>query len=63
MANEQFVVFILPFFIVNCLTLRKRQRIGLVGVFSLGLITMGISLGRFIVYNMDYDLADADGSE
>ncbi|EOA83731.1 hypothetical protein ACJQWK_00752 [Exserohilum turcicum] len=56
------LLFILPFFIVNCLTLRKRQRIGLVGVFSLGLITMGISLGRFIVYNMDYDLADADGN-
>ena len=45
------------------MTLRKRQSNGLVAVFSLGLITMGISLGRFIVYNMDYDLADADGSE
>ena len=57
------VVFGLPFFIVNCLKLRKRQKIGLVGVFSLGVITMAISLARFIVYNMDYDVADADGSK
>jgi hypothetical protein len=45
------------------LKLRKRQKIGLVGIFSLGAITMAISLARFIVYNMDYDVSDADGSK
>ncbi|KAI4682757.1 uncharacterized protein J4E84_007221 [Alternaria hordeiaustralica] len=39
-----------------------RQKVGLVGIFSLGAITMAISLARFIVYNMDYDIADADGN-
>jgi hypothetical protein len=56
-------VFVLPFFIFNCLKLRRRQKIGLVGIFSLGAITMAISLARFIVYNMDYDVSDADGSK
>ncbi|CAN9107557.1 unnamed protein product [Alternaria sp. RS040] len=56
------LLFGLPFFIFNCLKLRKRQKIGLVGIFSLGAITMAISLARFIVYNMDYDVSDADGN-
>ncbi|RMZ73430.1 hypothetical protein GMOD_00007938 [Pyrenophora seminiperda CCB06] len=56
------MLFIIPFFIINCLKLRRRQKIGLVGVFSLGIITMAISLARFIVYNMDYDISDADGN-
>ncbi|EMD85332.1 hypothetical protein COCC4DRAFT_65715 [Bipolaris maydis ATCC 48331] len=60
--STDLLLFILPFFIVNCLKLRKRQRIGLVGVFSLGAITMAISLARFIVYNMDYNVSDADGN-
>jgi hypothetical protein len=34
----------------------------LVGIFSLGAITMAISLARFIVYSLDYDVSDADGS-
>ncbi|KAI4906997.1 hypothetical protein J4E90_009891 [Alternaria incomplexa] len=56
------LLFGLPFFIFNCLKLRRRQKVGLVGIFSLGAITMAISLARFIVYNMDYDIADADGT-
>ncbi|KAF1830240.1 hypothetical protein BDW02DRAFT_650792 [Decorospora gaudefroyi] len=56
------LLFCLPFFIINCLKLRRRQKIGLVGVFSLGAITMAISLARFIVYSMDYSIADADGN-
>jgi hypothetical protein len=55
-------VFALPFFIFNCLKLRRRQKIGLVGIFSLGAITIAISLARFIVYSMDYSIDDADGS-
>ncbi|USP74694.1 hypothetical protein yc1106_01968 [Curvularia clavata] len=55
------LLFILPFFVVNCLKLRKRQKLGLVGIFSLGAITMAISLARFIVYAQDYDVSDADG--
>ncbi|CAE7175526.1 hypothetical protein PTNB73_02838 [Pyrenophora teres f. teres] len=56
------MLFIIPFFIIGCMKLRKRQKIGLVGVFSLGVLTMAISLARFIVYNMDYDLSDAYGN-
>jgi hypothetical protein len=58
------LVFALPFFIINCLKLRRTQKIGLVGVFSLGLITMAISLSRFIAYTAsNYDIDDASGSE
>jgi hypothetical protein len=57
-------VFCLPFFIINCLKLRRRQKLGLVGVFSLGLITMIISLARFIAYTVtDYGIDDASGSK
>lgn len=60
---DQDPVFILPFFIITRLKLRKRQKIALCGVFSLGLITMAISLGRFIVYTAtDYNVDDATGS-
>lgn len=57
-------VFVIPFFIVKSLKLRQRQTIGLIGVFSLGLITMAMSLARFAVYSasVDYDLSDADGA-
>jgi hypothetical protein len=58
------LVFALPFFIINCLKLRRRQKIGLVGVFSLGLITIVISLSRFIVYTAtNYTVDDASGSK
>jgi hypothetical protein len=58
-------VFVLPFFILNCLKLRKRQKVALCGVFSLGIITLIISLARFIVYtdSSDYSLDDASGSK
>lgn len=58
------LVFCLPFSILNCLKLRRRQKIGLVGVFSLGMITMIISLSRFIAYTVtDYNIDDASGSK
>ncbi|KAJ4311076.1 hypothetical protein N0V94_008128 [Neodidymelliopsis sp. IMI 364377] len=58
-----YVIFILPFFIIGCLKLRKRQKIALCGVFSLGLITIIISLARFIVYTVtDYNVDDASGN-
>jgi len=56
-------VFILPVFILNCLKLRKRQKIALCGVFSLGLITIIISLARFVVYTASsYNVDDASGN-
>jgi hypothetical protein len=59
-----YTVFILPFFIITCLKLRKRQKVALCGVFSLGLITIAISLARFLVYTVsDYGLDDAAGSK
>ena len=57
------LVFGLPFSIINCLKLRRRQKIGLVGVFSLGAITIIISLARFIAYSVNYDVDDASGSK
>jgi hypothetical protein len=58
------IVFILPFFIINCLKLRKRQKVALCGIFSLGLITIVISVARFLVYTVsDYTVDDASGSK
>ncbi|EXK24948.1 hypothetical protein FOMG_18354 [Fusarium oxysporum f. sp. melonis 26406] len=56
-------LFCLPFFVLNSLKLRRRQRIGLAGIFSLGLITMLISTARFVAYIVtDYELDDPSGN-
>lgn len=49
---------------LNFLTLTKRQKIALCGVFSLGLFTIIISLARFLMYTLSeyYSLDDASGS-
>ncbi|KAH4101213.1 hypothetical protein HBI25_157810 [Parastagonospora nodorum] len=52
------LVFILPFFIISCLQLRKRQKFALCGIFSLGLITIVLSLTRFIVFQVSTELVD-----
>jgi hypothetical protein len=41
-------VFVIPFFILKNLKLRMRQKVALCGVFSLGLVTILVSLVRFI---------------
>jgi hypothetical protein len=57
------LVFIYPFFLLKHLNLRKEQKIGLIGVFSLGTITLIVSLSRFIAYNAtDFELEDESGS-
>lgn len=57
------IVFCFPFFIFQHLTLRKEQIFGLVGVFSLGAITLIVSIARFVAYNVtDFGLDDAVGS-
>lgn len=62
--SDEASVFILPFFIIGRLKLRRRQKIALCGVFSLGLITIATSLARFIVYTVtDYNVDDASGSK
>jgi hypothetical protein len=49
---------------MSSLKLRKRQKIALCGVFSLGMITIIISASRFIVYTVtDYNVDDATGSK
>lgn len=49
---------------LSSLKLRRRQKIALCGVFSLGMITIIISASRFIVYTVtDYNVDDATGSE
>ncbi|RGP81403.1 hypothetical protein FLONG3_547 [Fusarium longipes] len=56
-------LFCLPFFVISSLKLHRRQRIGLIGVFSLGLITILISTARFMAYIItDYQLDDASGN-
>ena len=43
--------------------LRKEQKLALVGVFSLGAITLAVNLTRFIISNLaDYSLDDASGN-
>jgi asparagine N-glycosylation enzyme membrane subunit Stt3 len=55
-------VFVLPFGLLR--DLKKRQQIGLVGIFALGLITITISLVRFLVYIVSaYSVDDASGSK
>lgn len=57
-------VFAFPFFLIGTLNLRRRQLVGLVGVFSIGLITMIISLARFVTYTVtDFNVDDASGSK
>jgi hypothetical protein len=57
------LVFVYPFFLLKHLRLRKEQKIGLIGVFSLGTITLMVSLSRFIAYNVtDFELEDESGS-
>ncbi|KAH7207342.1 hypothetical protein DER44DRAFT_810911 [Fusarium oxysporum] len=59
----QTIVFCFPFFILKHLTLRTEQKLGLVGVFSLGAITMSVSLARFIISNVaDYQLDEPSGN-
>lgn len=61
--STDLLLFILPFFVISYLKLRKQQKIALCGVFSLGLITIAISLARFIVYTVtDYSVDDASGN-
>ncbi|KAH7392307.1 hypothetical protein DE146DRAFT_136229 [Phaeosphaeria sp. MPI-PUGE-AT-0046c] len=56
--STDLLVFVLPFFFITCLQLRKRQKLALCGVFSLGLITMVLSLSRFIVFTMSTTAVD-----
>ncbi|KAF1932635.1 uncharacterized protein M421DRAFT_97919 [Didymella exigua CBS 183.55] len=61
--STDLLLFIVPFFLLSSLKLRKRQKIALCGVFSLGMITIAISLSRFIVYTVtDYFVDDATGN-
>ncbi|KAF4433748.1 hypothetical protein F53441_13747 [Fusarium austroafricanum] len=57
--SSDLLLFCFPFFILKHLTLRREQKIGLVGVFSLGAITLSVSFTRFILsvlasYQLDY---------
>ncbi|KAI8414114.1 hypothetical protein FOFC_07405, partial [Fusarium oxysporum] len=61
--STDLILFCFPFFILKHLTLRTEQKLGLVGVFSLGAITMSVSLARFIISNAaDYQLDYPSGN-
>ncbi|KAF4946146.1 hypothetical protein FGADI_11424 [Fusarium gaditjirri] len=61
--STDLLLFCFPFFILEHLTLRTEQKLGLVGVFSLGAITMSVSLTRFIISNAaDYQLDEPSGN-
>lgn len=48
---------------LNHLMLRKEQKLALVGVFSLGAITLAVGLTRFVISRIaDYSLDDASGN-
>ncbi|QPC60778.1 hypothetical protein HYE67_003009 [Fusarium culmorum] len=56
-------VFCFPFLILPQLMLRKEQKLGLIGVFSLGAITITVNLTRFIINNVaSFQLDDASGN-
>ena len=44
------IVFILPFFMLPHLKLSHRQRLSVIGIFSLGFITIIMSVSRFAVF-------------
>ncbi|KAJ4246031.1 hypothetical protein NW762_013776 [Fusarium torreyae] len=61
--STDLLVFFYPFFLLKHLSLRKEQTLGLIGVFSLGAITLIVSLSRFIAYNAtDFELEDEIGN-
>lgn len=61
--STDILLFILPFFMISCLKLRKRQKFGLCGIFSLGALTMIISLIRFVEYTSNFNLEDTVGGK
>jgi len=61
--STDLVAFLYPFFLLKHISLRKEQKLALIGVFSLGAITLSVSLARFIAYNAtDFELEDESGS-
>lgn len=61
--STDLVAFLYPFFLLKHIALRKEQKLALIGVFSLGAITLIVSLSRFIAYNAtDFELEDESGS-
>ncbi|KAF2131274.1 hypothetical protein P153DRAFT_383387 [Dothidotthia symphoricarpi CBS 119687] len=61
--SSDILLFAFPFFFITRLKLQRRQKFGLVGVFSLGLITMSITFARFVVYTVtDFNIDDTSGN-
>ncbi|EEU37339.1 uncharacterized protein NECHADRAFT_97074 [Fusarium vanettenii 77-13-4] len=61
--STDLLIFFYPFFLLKHLKLRRQQKIALIGVFSLGAITLIVSLSRFIAYNAtNFELDDESGN-
>lgn len=52
-VSSDCIVFILPFFLLPYIHFPRRQKWALVGVFSLGLITIATSVSRFLFENFN----------
>ncbi|KAG4282373.1 hypothetical protein FPRO06_09046 [Fusarium proliferatum] len=61
--STDLLIFFYPFFLLKHLKLHRKQKIALIGIFSLGAITLIVSLSRFIAYNAtDFELDDQSGN-
>ncbi|KAI5460711.1 hypothetical protein BGZ63DRAFT_249979 [Mariannaea sp. PMI_226] len=61
--STDLIIFCYPFFLLKHLNLRREQKVALIGVFSLGAITLSVSLSRFIAYNAtNFELDDESGN-
>jgi len=56
--STDLAIFIYPFFLLAHLRIRRSQKIGLIGIFSLGLLTMSIGAVRYgsTISNEGYDI-------
>ncbi|RKK09437.1 hypothetical protein BFJ66_g8674 [Fusarium oxysporum f. sp. cepae] len=61
--STDLLIFFYPFFLLKHLKLHRKQQVALIGIFSLGAITLIVSLSRFIAYNAtDFELDDQSGN-
>ncbi|KAL8352720.1 hypothetical protein RB601_002847 [Gaeumannomyces tritici] len=48
--TSEVLIFLFPFPVITCIKLEARARVALCGLFGLGLLTLGMSIGRVAVF-------------